>query len=366
MIVFVPAVYPYYEKYGITLKQYDNVAMPIYRELLRRGVDAKWGTWDDEADVYVCTNPYKFGGKKHKLIYCPDGLGLQEGVYQIHGGTLFPGPYWRQIFESAYGESHGKTDTEKDPRYPSIGWPPLDLWFNSEGKEKKEKLREELKLPCEKTIMFGGLYDGGKAFVAEYMLRTINKFLDAWGDHVPVNVIYKGHVLSTIDFEHGKVSVRWTALKDRMDKLPYCNFVDPLTAGNVFDYALVSDVLVSGEGCTALTAYMAVGIPTIQLGMRWHTGVASRMGEAYEGAKERPIGYTHTVENHHPPNPQIFMPGFVSEAYNLPKMIDHVMAYPDKYRDDEKAFIERILYKVDGKISIRAADAILEMMAVLS
>lgn len=364
MIVFTPAVYPYYEKYGYALKQYDDVAMPVYEELLKRGIDAKWGTWQDEADVYVCTNPYKFRGKKHKLIYCPDGLGLQESVYQIYGGILFPGPYWRQVFEEIHDEQHHKNNTEKDPRFPSIGWPPLDLWFNSKRNEKEEQLREELKLPYEKTVMFSGLYDGRGGFVSDYMRRSISKFLDSWENYSPVNVIYKGHVITTMDFDHNTICKDWLPLKKRMDELPYCNFINPITAGNIFDYSLVSDIIISGEGCTALTAYMAVGIPTIQLGMRWYTDVASKIGESYVGAKERVIGFSHTVTKFRSV-PQIFMPGLVSETYNLPEMANYALAYPDKYRNEERAFLEKILYKVDGKISERAADAILTMSEML-
>ena len=361
-IVFIPALYLHYEKYGYALNQYDAVAMPVYKELLKAGIDTKWGTWNDEADIYVCTNPYKFGKNVDKLVYCPDGLGLQEAVYQGFGGILFPGPYWRQIFE----ENRGKTTIEGDPCYPLIGWPPLDLWFNSEGKEKEEQLREELKLPYEKTIMFGGLYDGRGGFISEYMKRAINNFLDGWENRAPVNVIYKGHVISTINFTQNQVSPRWVALKARMDKLPYCNFIDPLTAGNIFDYALVSDVLVSGEGCTALTAYMAVGIPTIQLGMRWYTDIRSKIGESYIGVHEPHIfGFSHSVTKFRSV-PQIFMPGFVSDVHALPGMVNYAYAYPDKYRAEEKAFLEKILYKVDGKTSKRAADAILAMRDILS
>jgi len=356
MIVFVPAIFNLYEKYGIKLNQYDDVAMPVYRELVKRGADVKWGTLDDESDVYVCTNPYKFKGKKHKTIYCPDGLGLQEGAYKIYGGILFPGPYWRQTFE----EKHGMNDTEKDARFPSIGWPPLDLWFNSEGKERKSRLREELKLPYEKTVIFGGLYDGRGGFVSEYMKRALTKFLDDWGNHDPVNVIYKGHVITTMDFHNNKVVKRWAPIKERMDKLPYCNFIDPMTGGNIFDYALVSDLIVSGEGCTALTAYMAAGIPTIQLGMRWYTGLISKIGESYIGANEQVIGFSHAVSTFRT-NPQIFMPGLVSEADNLPEVVDHAFTCPDKYRAEEKLFLEKIIYKADGQISSRAADAILKM-----
>jgi len=364
MIVFVPAVYPYYEKYDITLKQFDSVAMPIYRELLRRSIDAKWGTWNDDADLYVCSNPYKPMIDINKLVYCPDGLGLGEAVPAIYGGILFLGPYWRQYFENAYGKSHGKTDTENDLRYPSVGWPPLDLWFNSEGKEKRKHLRETLNLPFDKTVLFGGLYDGMGGYASNYMKATINRFIDYNEKYPRYNIIYKGHVLSTMAF-HGRhdarISRNWLPLKNRMDELYYCNFVNPIDSGNVFDYSLVSDIFVSGEGCSALTAFMAVGIPTVQLGMRWHTGVGSRIGEAYIGAKERVIGYSYSVKNHHPLRPQIFMPGYVAEPTNLPEVVSHALCYPQHYEDEVSAFVKEMLYEVDGKVSERAVDAILRI-----
>lgn len=40
MIVFVPAIYG-------GLKQFDSVVMPVYEELVRRGVEVKWGSWND-------------------------------------------------------------------------------------------------------------------------------------------------------------------------------------------------------------------------------------------------------------------------------------------------------------------------------
>jgi len=364
MIVFVPAIFTHYEEHGYTLKQYDSVAMPIYKELQKNGADVKWGTWDDEAEAYVCTNPYKFRGKTKKLIYCPDGLALQESVYPIFGGTLFPGPYWRQIFEEAYGKSHGKTDTEKDPCYPSIGWPPLDLWFSSERKEKEEQLREELKLPYEKTVLFAGLYDGMGGFASEYMKRTLNRFLDTWKNYDPVNIIYKGHVITTMDFKTNQIVPRWAPVAPQLMALPYGNFVDPIKAGNVFDYSLVSDVVVSAESGTSLTSFMAVGIPTIQLGMRWYTGIRSVPGEAYIGKPPNIIGYSHSVKKFRPV-PQIFLPGLVSESENFPDIVHHALNHPNEHAKEKQAFLQKMLYKVDGKASKRAADAILKMKEFL-
>jgi len=358
MIVFVPALYTYYEKYG-KLKQFDSVVMPIYEELLRRGIDVKWGIWEDEADVYVCSNPYKWKGKASKLVYSPDGLALQEAVYQRCGGILFPGPYWKQYFLSTYSQ----IDPD-DPCYPLIGWPPLDLWFSSERKEKEERLRETLKLPYEKTILFAGLYDGMGGFASEYVKRTIYKLLDTWTKYDPVNVIYKGHVITTTDFAKNRIGRGWMPLAARLENLPYGNFVDPFKVGNVFDYSLVSDVVVSGESGTALTSFMAVGIPTIQLGMRWYTDVRSLLGEGYLGTKGHVIGYSHTTKKFRPTS-QIYLPGLVSEAENFPDVVHHALNHPNEYEEEKKAYLEKVLYKVDGKTSQRAADAILTMKEIL-
>jgi len=334
--------------------------MPVYRELKRMGVDVKWGVWDNEANVYICTNPYKFRGKTDKLIYCPDGLALQEAVYPIFGGILFPGPYWRQIFEEAYN----KTNTEKNLCYPSIGWPPLDLWFSSERKEKEEQFREELKLPYEKTVLFAGLYDGMGGFASEYMKRAVNKLLDTWMDYDPVNIIYKGHVITTMDFANNKIVDRWIPVADRLENLPYCNFVNPVEAGNIFDYSLISDVVISAESGTSLISFMAVGIPTIQLGMRWYTDIRSVPEEAYIGKPPNIIGYSHSVKRFRPV-PQIFLPGLVSEAENLPDIVHYALNHPNEGEEEKQAFLQKMLYKVDGKTSKRAADAILKMREIL-
>lgn len=360
MIVFVPALFTYYERYG-ALKQYDEVSMPVYRELKRNGVDVKWGTWKDEADAYVCTNPYKFRGKKQRLIYCPDGLGLQEDVYQVYGGILFPGPYWKWCFDVKRRD----VSVEQNPCYPPIGWPPLDLWFSSERGEREEQLRETLNLPHEKTILVAGLYDGMGGFASRYMERAVLKLMDSWKNYNPVNIIYKGHVITTMDFTNNTIRKDWMKLKNRMDSRPYCNFVNPMEAGNIFDYSLVSDILISGEGCTALTAFMAVGIPTIQLGMRWYTDIRSRPGEGYIGTEGNILGYSHSVKRYRP-YPQIFMPGLVSEVEELPRITRWAINHPNEYDRERKAYLKEILYKVDGKTSKRAANAIVEIAEIWS
>ena len=133
-----------------------------------------------------------------------------------------------------------------------------------------------------------------------------------------------------------------------------------MTGGNIFDYAFVSDLIISGEGCTALTAYMAVGIPTIQLGMRWYTGLISKIGESYIGAKEHVVGFSHSISKFRPV-PQIFMPGLVSDGYNLSEITHYALGYPEEYRAEEKVFLEKLLYKADGNASSRAADSIMEI-----
>lgn len=363
MIVFVPAIYG-------GLKQFDSVVTPVYEELVRRGVEVKWGSWSDEADGYICSSPYDYAGKKHKLIYCPHGMGLGERPFTKGvKGILFPGSYSKD----EYVRHHGIAGS--DPRYPMVGWAKSDVWFSSEREKIAGKVRSKLKLPYDKTVLFSGCYDGGYGVVTRYMVNAINQLLDTWDNYEPVNVIFKGHVLSTIRFgvelvtKHGETFrvprkpeylPVWRRLKERMDSLPYCNFINPLKSGNIFHLILVSDVLISGEGASAITECMITGKPTIQLGKRWYTNLRARPGEAFVRTKNGFFDFSSATTPFRPP--QIFMPGSVSSIEDLPRTVHHALENPNEFDTEVKSYLKKIIYKPDGHASERAARAILEIM----
>jgi len=360
MIVFVPAL-------NGKMVQHDAVAIPVFEEMKRRGIKAKWGKFSDDADWYICTSPIKFREQRNKTIYLPHGIGLQEEFQCIFPVILFPGQYYKDVFNIQFFDYEPPSGWD-EVQYPLIGWPKSDIWFNLKKRERKIKIIEkELQLPYDKTVFIAGAYAGGKDVVNRHLVNGIKYLINGWNKKFPTNIIFKGHSVSTVFLKpktrrqrERRYVPEFFPIKKLMDSIEHCRFIDPFLSADIYDLIMVSDVVVSTQSGSVYTETLITGKPIIQLGMRWYTGLRSRKGEAVIRNRNS-WKYTYTTKRFNS-YPQIFLPGLVCKPKDIWKNVHRAFNKPDEFRKDSDLFVEKMVHKPDGHASERAVNAVERIM----